>query len=288
MSKVNIDVLKPWITKKVNTILGMEDDVIINYVFNSFDEANFNPKRLQINLAGFLNARHAREFMGELWQMMLEAQASEDGIPASLIDKKMQELKASESAAGDVPMMHATENDWKHRYKSLTGGRYGHEPNYKSEPKDADDSDEDRRRRYSPRRRSPEERRRRRSTDERDRKERRESPDDRERRRRRERSPEERKKRDDSYERRKERRERRNRSPEERKERNRSLEERTERKRSLEEKRERRVRSPEERERRRRRSRSPSDRRKESPETEKPRKRSPRRFTEEKPKKVRR
>lgn len=31
-------------------------------------------------------------------------------------------------------MAKATENDWKNRYNSLVGGRYGAEPNYKSEP----------------------------------------------------------------------------------------------------------------------------------------------------------
>lgn len=259
LTKVNIDVLKPWITTKVNNILGMEDDVVINYVFNTFDEPNFNPKRLQINLAGFLNARKAREFMGELWGMMLEAQASEDGIPASLIDKKMKELKAAEGNNSELSMAQATENDWKHRYKSLTGGRYGHEPNYKSEPRDASDDEGPRRRyderrddRYERRRRSPEFRERldrrrpekeegRRSPIERERRrspverERRRSPAERERRRR---SPDDR----DSYERRKERRERR---------------------RSVE---------------RRRRSRSRD-------EEERPKRRSPRRFTEEKPEK---
>lgn len=60
----------------------------------------------------------------------------------------MQELKAA-PVRRDVPMAKATENDWKNRYQSLTGGRYGRvglsqmtkvvcnfkdEPNYASLP----------------------------------------------------------------------------------------------------------------------------------------------------------
>lgn len=44
---------------------------------------------MQINLTGFLNARRAREFMAELWQMLAESQASPDGIPSSLVERKI-------------------------------------------------------------------------------------------------------------------------------------------------------------------------------------------------------
>lgn len=63
MQKISIDVLKPWITLKLNEILGMEDDVVVEYVFTQLEERELNPKKMQINLTGFLNARRAREFM---------------------------------------------------------------------------------------------------------------------------------------------------------------------------------------------------------------------------------
>jgi len=34
MSKIKLDVLKPWITKRVAEHLGMEDDVVVEFVFN--------------------------------------------------------------------------------------------------------------------------------------------------------------------------------------------------------------------------------------------------------------
>ena len=37
MNKVNMDVVKPWITKRVTEILGFEDDVVIEFIFNLFE-----------------------------------------------------------------------------------------------------------------------------------------------------------------------------------------------------------------------------------------------------------
>ena len=38
MSKVKLDVLKPWITKRINELLKMEDDVVVEFVFNQLEE----------------------------------------------------------------------------------------------------------------------------------------------------------------------------------------------------------------------------------------------------------
>lgn len=37
MSMVKVDVLKPWITKRVGELLGMEDDVVVEYIFNQLE-----------------------------------------------------------------------------------------------------------------------------------------------------------------------------------------------------------------------------------------------------------
>ena len=47
---------------------------------------------IQINLTGFLNGKNAREFMGELWDLLISAQNSPDGIPPKLVELKKQEL----------------------------------------------------------------------------------------------------------------------------------------------------------------------------------------------------
>lgn len=38
MSKVKLDVIKPWITTKITEIIGIEDDVIVEFVYNQLEE----------------------------------------------------------------------------------------------------------------------------------------------------------------------------------------------------------------------------------------------------------
>ena len=37
MGKVKLDVIKPWITQRITDLLGMEDDVIVEFVFNQLE-----------------------------------------------------------------------------------------------------------------------------------------------------------------------------------------------------------------------------------------------------------
>lgn len=48
---------------------------------------------MQINLVGFLDGKNAREFMESLWNLLLSAQSSSDGIPPELIELKKEEIK---------------------------------------------------------------------------------------------------------------------------------------------------------------------------------------------------
>jgi serine/arginine repetitive matrix protein 1 len=38
MAKVKLDVMKPWITKRLSELLDFEDDVVIEFVFNQLEE----------------------------------------------------------------------------------------------------------------------------------------------------------------------------------------------------------------------------------------------------------
>ena len=40
MSKVNLNVLKPWISDRISELLGMEDDVLNEFVFNQLEADN--------------------------------------------------------------------------------------------------------------------------------------------------------------------------------------------------------------------------------------------------------
>ena len=49
MNKVNLNVIKPWITKAVIDLLGFEDDVVIDYAFSQLEDSpNVLPSQTQI------------------------------------------------------------------------------------------------------------------------------------------------------------------------------------------------------------------------------------------------
>ncbi|ESN95180.1 hypothetical protein HELRODRAFT_87156 [Helobdella robusta] len=94
MTKVNLDTLKPWITNKITQLLTIEDDVVTEFVFNQLEERKQpNGKDMQINLTGFLNAKNARLFMEELWQLLLSAMETSGGIPAPFLESKKEEIR---------------------------------------------------------------------------------------------------------------------------------------------------------------------------------------------------
>ena len=72
----------------------MEDDVIVEFIFNQLEAKDPDPRKMQINLTGFLNGKNARIFMGELWKLLDSAQKTTSGIPQEFIDKKKEEMKS--------------------------------------------------------------------------------------------------------------------------------------------------------------------------------------------------
>ena len=37
MSKVSLDTIKPWISNRITQILGIEDDVVVEFIFNMLE-----------------------------------------------------------------------------------------------------------------------------------------------------------------------------------------------------------------------------------------------------------
>ncbi|KAI8059395.1 PWI domain-containing protein [Gilbertella persicaria] len=92
MNKVNLDVIKPWISNRITELLGFEDEVIIDYTCGLLEEKKPDPRRIQINLTGFLESK-TKVFLSELWKLLLSAQNSVGGIPAAFIEQKKEELR---------------------------------------------------------------------------------------------------------------------------------------------------------------------------------------------------
>ena len=38
MTKVNVDTMKPWIANRITELLGLEDDVVVEFVYNQLEE----------------------------------------------------------------------------------------------------------------------------------------------------------------------------------------------------------------------------------------------------------
>eukprot|EP00730_Choanoeca_flexa_P004902 TRINITY_DN11834_c0_g1_i18.p4 TRINITY_DN11834_c0_g1~~TRINITY_DN11834_c0_g1_i18.p4 ORF type:complete len:230 (+),score=55.69 TRINITY_DN11834_c0_g1_i18:4404-5093(+) len=97
LAKSGLDVLKPWIAERVTQLLGgFEDDIVIEYIFEQLqlDERQFNAKRMQINITGFLGAKKARIFMADLWKHLVSASNNSLGISQLLIDQEKEKAAA--------------------------------------------------------------------------------------------------------------------------------------------------------------------------------------------------
>uniref|UniRef100_A0A1D2A9M7 PWI domain-containing protein n=1 Tax=Auxenochlorella protothecoides TaxID=3075 RepID=A0A1D2A9M7_AUXPR len=93
LSRVNWDVMKPWIAKRVTELLGIEDDVLIGYIFGQLEgQKTIDPRKLQINLTGFLE-KNTSLFCKELWTLLSSAALSSTGIPQKFLDEKAEELR---------------------------------------------------------------------------------------------------------------------------------------------------------------------------------------------------
>lgn len=90
--KVEMATIQKWITEKVTELMGIEDEMLIMYIFNMLEEENPDPKNMQIQLTSFLEKK-TPAFMEELWKMLISAQSNPTGIPTILLERKKEELR---------------------------------------------------------------------------------------------------------------------------------------------------------------------------------------------------
>uniref|UniRef100_A0A7S0WPQ6 PWI domain-containing protein n=1 Tax=Pyramimonas obovata TaxID=1411642 RepID=A0A7S0WPQ6_9CHLO len=97
MKKVNLEVIKPWITKRVTELLGgVEDEVLIGMIISYLEDTGIKPKEMMTALMSFLE-KNTSLFMKELWSMLISAQESPDGIPVQLIVAKQEEQQRQQA-----------------------------------------------------------------------------------------------------------------------------------------------------------------------------------------------
>ncbi|KAL8232721.1 hypothetical protein R6Q57_002499 [Mikania cordata] len=92
MTKVKMDVMRPWIAQRVTELLGFEDEVLINFIYGLLEEKVVNGKEIQISLTGFME-KNTGKFMKELWTHLLSAQQNASGVPQQFLDTKEEETR---------------------------------------------------------------------------------------------------------------------------------------------------------------------------------------------------
>jgi len=144
MRKVKLDTVKPWITEQITEALGFEDDIVIDMVFNQLEADQFpDPKTLQINMTGFLNAKKSRDLVGELWPMLVSACENGTGIPTVILEKKKRDIEDRDKTAMDLDelMKEAREKNDLNTHKDEIKRK--NETTVKNEPINLDDDDEE-------------------------------------------------------------------------------------------------------------------------------------------------
>ncbi|KAL2155111.1 hypothetical protein VTH82DRAFT_3787 [Thermothelomyces myriococcoides] len=131
MQKVNIQVMKKWIANRVTELLGNEDDVVIELIFNLIEGARHpDIKSIQIQLTGFLD-KDTPAFCKELWKLLLSAQASPQGVPKELLEAKKLELmqeKMEADRAAEEARLRREEFERRDRGRGGRGGGGGGGP----------------------------------------------------------------------------------------------------------------------------------------------------------------
>ncbi|KAF9476945.1 PWI domain-containing protein, partial [Pholiota conissans] len=95
MRKVNLNVIRPWIAKKIVELIGFEDEVVVEYAMGLLEDEsqpNPDPRKMQINLTGFLT-KDTPVFMDALWKLLLEAQQDVTGVPRTFVEQKKEEMR---------------------------------------------------------------------------------------------------------------------------------------------------------------------------------------------------
>ncbi|KAJ0979543.1 hypothetical protein J5N97_015017 [Dioscorea zingiberensis] len=92
MTKVKMEVMRPWIAKRTTELLGFEDEVLINFIYGLLEEKVVDGKKIQIQLTGFME-RNTVKFMKELWSLLLSAQKNASGVPQQFLDAKEEEMR---------------------------------------------------------------------------------------------------------------------------------------------------------------------------------------------------
>ena len=94
-NKINIPIIKQWISKKINDILSFDDELLTNLIINLIEETEnefIDGKNIYYSIMGFLGD-DTFNFCQELWKILIKGQNSKNFIPIELIQEKKIEIE---------------------------------------------------------------------------------------------------------------------------------------------------------------------------------------------------
>ena len=94
-NKINIPIIKQWISKKINDILSFDDELLTNLIVNLIEENEnefIDGKNIYYSIMGFLGD-DTFKFCQELWKILSKGENSKNFIPIELIQEKKIEIE---------------------------------------------------------------------------------------------------------------------------------------------------------------------------------------------------
>ena len=94
-NKINIPIIKQWISKKINDILSFDDELLTNLIINLIEENEnefIDGKNIYYSIMGFLGD-DTFNFCQELWKILIKGENSKNFIPIELIQEKKIEIE---------------------------------------------------------------------------------------------------------------------------------------------------------------------------------------------------
>ena len=94
-NKINIPIIKQWISKKINDILSFDDELLTNLIVNLIEENEnefIDGKNIYYSIMGFLGD-DTFHFCQELWKILIKGENSKNFIPIELIQEKKIEIE---------------------------------------------------------------------------------------------------------------------------------------------------------------------------------------------------
>ncbi|GEQ67373.1 hypothetical protein JCM33374_g1037 [Metschnikowia sp. JCM 33374] len=107
ISKVSLPIIKQWLTDRLGEQLP-DDDVAVEFIYELLiggenDEPDIGAIREQMD--DFLGKEKSRVFCLDLWQLLISAQSSPEGIPQKLVDERKKKIEEDEKARKEADVI---------------------------------------------------------------------------------------------------------------------------------------------------------------------------------------